>query len=127
MQLVVTETLQIGKILLTKLAYFVGVYLPSVNSFVPLQMPPFSELLRALITLKLGIAMIKFVSDKTTSVTEQFGTFFTLKPDVFMDSLHVSVEVILDVVNNITMRAVEIFHLQYTNAMEFGFMLFSVL
>ena len=107
MQLVVTETLQIGKILLTKLAYFVGVYLPSVNSFVPLQMPPFSELLRALITLKLGIAMIKFVSDKTTSVTEQFGTFFTLKPDVFMDSLHVSVEVILDVVNNITMRAGE--------------------
>ena len=103
-QLVVADTLNIGKIFATKLAYFVSFNLSSVDSLVSFQMPSFSELFRALVTEELWLSMIKFVAGQTAFVTEQFGTYLTLKFDTFMDSIDMSLEVILDVVHNIAMR-----------------------
>ena len=69
-QLVVAETLNIGEIFATKLTYFVCLNLSSMNSFVSLQMPSFSELFWTLVTVELWLSMIEFVSGQTTFVTE---------------------------------------------------------
>ena len=92
-QLVVAETLNIGEIFATKLTYFVCLNLSSMDSLVSLQMPSFSELFWTLVTVELWLSMIQFVSGQTTFVTEQFGTFLTLKLYTFMDSIDVSLEV----------------------------------
>ena len=123
----IAETLHVREIFGTKLTSLVSFDLSSMNSLVSLEMSSLPELFWALVTLELGFAMIKFVSCKTTFVTEQFGTLITLKSHIFMDSFDMSVEVIFDVVHNITMRTGEVSHLQFPDAMEFCLVLLTIL
>ena len=123
----IAETLHVREIFGTKLTSLVSFDLSSMNSLVSLEMSSLPELFWALVTLELGFTMIKFVSCKTTFVTEQFGTLITLKSHIFMDSFDMSVEVIFDVVHNITMRTGEVSHLQFPDAMEFCLVLLTIL
>ena len=90
-------------------------------------MPSFSELFWTLVTVELWLSVIQFVSGQTTFITEQFRTFLALKLNTFMDSIDVSLEMILNVVHNFAMRTREILNNHFSNAMKFSLVLLTIL